>query len=99
MVNDKIAQTSEILPVLELCKKHNRPLVLFSLDLREDPASMMVYNNKSGSLKTAAVNIPWSGGMETETLKDIAAMTGATVVDNQHYLELKDVELEHFGSA
>ena len=45
------------------------------------------------------MNVPWAAGVQKESLKDIAAMTGATIVDNEHVLKLEDVELKHFGSA
>ena len=48
VVNDKIRDVSEILPVMELVKQSNMPLVLFSHDLQEDPASTMIYNNMKG---------------------------------------------------
>lgn len=61
--------------------------------------STMIYNNSKDILQCCAVNIPWSGGMQTESLKDIAVMTGATLIDDEHNLRLADVELKHFGSA
>jgi chaperonin GroEL len=99
VVNNKISRVQEILPILELAKDKNKPIVVFSQDLQDEPVSMMVYNNKSGNIKCAAVNVPWSGGFEQDNLKDIAVMTGATVVDNDMVLELKDVEFEHLGRA
>lgn len=89
----------QILPVLELAKKVKKPLVLFSMDLQEEPASTMIYNCKKGIIKCMAVNIPWAAGLELDNLKDIAVITGATIVDNQHVLHLSEVKLEHFGSA
>jgi len=71
---------------LELVKKANKPLVIFSMDLQEEPCSTLVYNAKKGIVKCCAVNIPWAAGVELEQLRDIAAMTGATVVDNEHML-------------
>ena len=50
-------------------------------------------------MQSCAVNIPWAAGMEKENLKDIAVMTGATLVDDEFDLKLEDVELKHFGSA
>lgn len=44
----------------------------------------MIYNNTKGIIKTAAVNMPWTGGIEVENLKDIAALTGAKYIDNKH---------------
>ena len=46
-----------------------------------------------------AVNIPWAAGIEQENLKDIAIITGATFIDNEHLHKLKDVTLEHMGTA
>lgn len=65
--------------------------MLFSMDLQEDPASTMIYNNVKGIVMSAAVNIPWSAGIELENLKDIAALTGATIIDNEHNYLLEEV--------
>lgn len=69
------------------------------MDLQDDPASTMIYNCKKGIVKCMAVNIPWAAGIEQDNLKDIATITGATFVDNDHILKLEDVTLEHMGSA
>ena len=59
----------------------------------------MVYNCKKGIIQCVAVNMPWTGGIEKDNLKDIAILTGATVVDNQHMLTTPQVRMEHFGRA
>lgn len=51
----------------------------------------MIYNCKKGILKCIAVNIPWAAGIEKDNLEDIAILTGATMVDNLHFLNIKDV--------
>ena len=48
VVADKIASTEDILPILEIVKQAKKPFVLFSQDLRDEPASMMVYNMQKG---------------------------------------------------
>ena len=48
VVQGAITEVQEILPALELVKKVNKPLVVFSEDLRDEPASTMVYNCKKG---------------------------------------------------
>lgn len=93
VVADKIASTQDILPIMELVKQAKKPLVLFSQDLRDEPASMMVYNMQKGIVQCAAVNIPWTGGLETDNLKDIATVTGATLIDNEHEHLLREVSL------
>ena len=61
--------------------------------------STMIYNNQKDILQCCAVNVPWAAGIQKESLKDIAVMTGATLVDDDYDLRLEDVELKHFGSA
>lgn len=99
VVTDKIKDVSQILPVLELVKKANKPLVLFSEDLREEPLSTMVYNCTKGIVNCVAVNMPWTGGVEKENLNDVAIITGATIIDNGYGIKLEDVEMKHFGRA
>lgn len=101
VVADKIEDIQQILPILEMVKKMKKPLVLFTMDLQEEPLSTLVYNNLKGIVKCAAINIPWAGGMELEHLKDIATVTGATLVDNDEIgnLQLRHVQPEHFGKA
>jgi chaperonin GroEL len=59
----------------------------------------MVYNNQKGILECVGVNMPWTGGIEKDNLKDIAVLTGATLVDNEHMLTTPQVRLEHLGRA
>ena len=69
------------------------------MDLQEDPASTMIYNARKGIVQCCAVNVPWSAGIEKDNLQDIATMTGATLVDDEYVLKMKDLTLEHFGKA
>lgn len=70
------------MPSLDLAKRLSRPLLVFSESLEDDPLSIMVYNNKKGDCNNCAINIPFLVGLEKEVLKDIAILTGATVIDN-----------------
>ena len=96
---NSISSVSEIAPILEIAKAAKRPFVLFCEDLQEEPMSTMIYNNEKDIIQCCAVNVPWSAGVEKESLKDIAVMTGATLVDDEFGLMLEDVEIKHFGSA
>ena len=68
VVSSPVTSVEQIVPVLELVKKTNRPFLLFCMDLQEEPMSTMIYNNQKGVMQTCAVNIPWSAGVEKETL-------------------------------
>ena len=99
VVADRIERVEQIVPIMELVKKQKKPLILFSMDLQDDPTSTMIYNIRKGIVQCCAVNVPWSAGIERDNLQDIATMTGATLVDNEHDILLKDFKLEHFGRA
>ena len=94
-----ITEVSQIVPILDIVKKTSRPFVLFCEDLREEPMSTMIYNNEKNTVQCCAVNVPWAAGVQKESLKDIAVMTGATLIDDEFDLKLEEVELKHFGSA
>lgn len=99
VVGTPIYSVEEMLPILEMVKLVKKPLVVFCMDLREEPASTMIYNCKKGIIKCMAVNVPWAAGIEQDNLKDIAVITGATFIDNEHENMLGDLTLDHFGTA
>jgi len=100
VVADRITEVSEIVPVMELVKESKRPLIIFCEDMQDGPLSTMVYNNRKDIVESVAVNVPFLAGVEKENLKDIATMTGATLIDNERFgLMLDKLELKHLGSA
>ena len=99
VVANQITEVEQIVPIMDLVKKTKRPFLVFSEDLQEEPMSTMIYNNSKDILQCCAVNVPWSAGIQKEQLKDIAVMTGATLIDGDVNLMLEDVELKHLGSA
>lgn len=68
VIADKIERIEQIVPILEHCKKVKKPLVVFSMDLQDEPCSTMVYNAKKGIVQCAAVNVPWAAGIEKDNL-------------------------------
>lgn len=53
----------------------------------------MVYNNSKGIVQCAAINMPWMADLQKELIKDVAVMTGATLVDNEYGLKVEDVKI------
>lgn len=99
IVSNKIMDVREIVPILDLVKKTKRSLVIFSEDMQQDPLSTMIYNNSKNIVKCVAVNVPWMANIQKDIMKDIATLTGATIIDNEHGIKLEDVKIEHFGGA
>ena len=99
ITDHKISSVEQILPILEMIARENRPLIIVAEDLDGQALAAMIMNAMRGTLKIAGIKAPAYGEERREALADLALSVGATFITRESGQKLSDVQLANLGSA
>ena len=99
ITDKKISNIQEILPLLEQVVQAGKKLVIIAEDVEGEALTTLIVNKLRGTFNCVAVKAPGFGDRRKEMLKDIAVLTGGTVVSSELGIDLKDATVDMLGRA
>jgi chaperonin GroEL len=98
LVTDAVIENVEdLLPILEVAARENRPFVIVSENIEGQALAAIILNAVRGTMKVAAIKAPKYGEERRNILKDLALAVGATYISRESGMSVRDAKREHLG--
>lgn len=98
IIKDKIDNATDLLPILDACIKQSLKLVIMCDDIDYETLNMIITNKARGvPLNVSIIRNPGFGKLKEDLLQDISIATGATIIDRDAGITLKQFDLSLLG--
>lgn len=99
LTDQKVSNVQDFVPLLEEVMRSGRPLFLVAEDVEGEALATLLLNKLRGTINVVAIKAPGFGDRRKRILEDIAAVTGAQVIDKDFGMTLADATVDMLGTA